>query len=196
MTKLQQNCCSLAMKDWRLQLSPYRLTRDLKSHYLIKSLMEWYLQFTAVFSRYSKLAGKVSKKHVLNLLVCIYFVTCCSCSSQLSLLVPLYFWYFSVFSLLLEYVKLDNSFRYQVLAEVWMFLNTFIFIIFSMFVCMYFFAFIEKKRCTDKVISRNNLHNRVHQKRNHTCTHWFTRNNEWIHRRHLFLHILYCRIIG
>ena len=52
---------------WRLQLSSYRLPRDLKPHYLITSLTEWYLKLTVIFRGYPKLAGKVSKKHELNL---------------------------------------------------------------------------------------------------------------------------------
>ena len=116
-----------------------RLPRDLQPHYLIKSLMEWYL--IIIFSDYSKLAGKVSKKHVH-----IYCVTRCSCFSQLSLLVVLCLFYFSVFLLLLEYVKLDNSFSYLVLVEVCMFLIIFIFIILSMFVCIMYFCRIFRKR--------------------------------------------------
>ena len=42
-------------------------TERFKPHCLIKSLMEWYLQLTVIFNGYSKLAGKVSKKHVLNI---------------------------------------------------------------------------------------------------------------------------------
>ena len=116
-----------------------RLPRDLQPHYLIKSLMEWYL--IIIFSDYSKLAGKVSKKHVY-----IYCVTRCSCFSQLSLLVVLCLFYFSVFLLLLEYVKLDNIFSYLVLVEVCMFLIIFIFIILSMFVCIMYFCRIFRKR--------------------------------------------------
>ena len=48
-------------------LSSYRLPRDLKPHYLIKFLMEWYLYLTAILSRCSELAAKVFKKHVFNL---------------------------------------------------------------------------------------------------------------------------------
>ena len=116
-----------------------RLPRDLQSHYLIKSLMEWYL--IIIFNDYSKLAGKVSKKHVY-----VYCVTRCSCFSQLSLLVVLCLFYFSVFLLLLEYVKLDNSFSSLVLVEVCMFLIIFIFIILSMFVCIMYFCRIYRKR--------------------------------------------------
>ena len=83
---------------------------------------------------------------MLNISVYIYCVTCCSCFSQLSLLVLLYFLYFSVFLLLLEYVKLDNSFYYQVLIEVCMFLIIFIFIILSMFVCILCFCRIYRKK--------------------------------------------------
>ena len=67
--------------------------------------------------------------------ICIYCVTCCSCFSQLSLLVPLYYLCFSVFVLLFEYIKLDNSFCYQVLVKVCMFLIIFVFIILSI-VCV------------------------------------------------------------
>ena len=116
-----------------------RLPRDLQPHYLIKSLMEWYL--IIIFNDYSKLAGKVSKKHVY-----VYCVTRCSCFSQLSLLVVLCLFYFSVFLSLLEYVKLDNSFSYLVLVEVCMFLIIFIFIILSMFVCIMYFCRIFRKR--------------------------------------------------
>ena len=126
-----------------------RLPRDLQPHYLIKSLMEWYL--IIIFSDYSKLAGKVSKKHVY-----IYCVTRCSCFSQLSLLVVLCFFYFSVFLLLLEYVKLDNSFSYLVLVEVCMFLIIFIFIILSMFVCIMYFCRIFRKRIDRAVFLFNN----------------------------------------
>ena len=106
--------------------------------------MEWYL--IIIFSDYSKLAGKVSKKHVY-----IYCVTRCSCFSQLSLLVVLCLFYFSVFLLLLEYVKLDNSFSYLVLVEVCMFLIIFIFIILSMFVCItYFCCIYSEKKCKIK----------------------------------------------
>ena len=45
----------------------HRLPRDLKAHYLIKSPMEWYPQLTVIFSGYSKLAGEVCEKHVLDL---------------------------------------------------------------------------------------------------------------------------------
>ena len=116
-----------------------RLPRDLQPHYLIKSLMEWYL--IIIFSDYSKLAGKVSKKHVY-----IFCVTRCSCFSQLSLLVVLCLFYFSVFLSLLEYVKLDNSFPYLVLVEVCMFLIIFILIILSMFLCIMYFCRIYRKR--------------------------------------------------
>ena len=126
-----------------------RLPRDLQPHYLIKSLMEWYL--IIIFSDYSKLAGKVSKKHVY-----IYCVTRCSCFSQLSLLVVLCLFYFSVFLLLLEYVKLDNSFSYLVLVEVCMFLIIFIFIILSMFVCIMYFCRIFRKRIDRAVFLFNN----------------------------------------
>ena len=40
---------------------------NLKYYYFIKSLMEWYLELIAIFNGYSKLAGRVSKKHVLDL---------------------------------------------------------------------------------------------------------------------------------
>ena len=83
---------------------------------------------------------------MLNTSVCIYCVTCCSCFSQLSLLVLLYFLYFSVFLLLLVYIKLDNSFYYQVLVEVCMFLIIFIFIILSMFVCILYFCRNYRKK--------------------------------------------------
>ena len=43
---------------------------------------------------------------------------------------------FSCILLLLEYVKIDNSFCYQILVEVYQFLIIFIFIILSMFVCL------------------------------------------------------------
>ena len=89
---------------------------------------------------------------MLNISVYIYCVTCCSCFSQLSLLVLLYFLYFSVFLLLLEYVNLDNSFCYQVLVEVCMFLIIFIFIILSMFVCItYFCRIYRKKKSFDRI---------------------------------------------
>ena len=56
------------------------------------------------------------------------------------------FKYFLVLLLLLKYVKLSNSFCYQVLVEICMFLIIFIFIILSMFVCMmYFFRNYRKK---------------------------------------------------
>ena len=127
-----------------------RLPRDLQPHYLIKSLMEWYL--IIIFSDYSKLAGKVSKKHVY-----IYCVTRCSCFSQLSLLVVLCLFYFSVFLLLLEYVKLDNSFSYLVLVEVCMFLIIFIFIILSMFVCIMYVCRIysEKNAKLNKILIKH-----------------------------------------
>ena len=83
---------------------------------------------------------------MLNISVYIYCVACCSCLSQLSLLVLLYFLYFSVFLLLLEYVKLDNSFCYQVLVEVCMFLINFIFIILSMLVRILYFCCIYRKK--------------------------------------------------
>ena len=107
--------------------------------------MEWYPLLTVNFSGYSKVAGKVSKKHVLKISIHIYCVTCYICFSQLSLPVLLYFLHFSVFLLLLEYVKLDNSFSYPVLVEVCMFLIVFIFIILSMFVCIMYFCRIYRK---------------------------------------------------
>ena len=83
------------------------------------------------------LAGKVSKKHVLNLYqfksalkpVSVAFL---SFHSQFYYI----FYIFSVLLLLLKYIKLDNSFCYQVLVEVCMFLIIFIFIILSMFACI------------------------------------------------------------
>ena len=41
--------------------------KDLKPHYLIKSLMKWYLLLTATFKGYSKIASKASKELILNL---------------------------------------------------------------------------------------------------------------------------------
>ena len=83
---------------------------------------------------------------MLNISVYIYRVTCYSCFSQLSRLVLLYSLYFSVFLLLLKYVKLDNSFCYQVLVEACMFLIIFIFIILSMFMCILHFCRIYRKK--------------------------------------------------
>ena len=83
---------------------------------------------------------------MVNILVYSYCVNCCSCFSQLLQLVLPYFLYFSVFLLLLEYVKLDNNFCYQVLVEVCMFLIIFIFIIMSMFVCIMFLSHLYKKK--------------------------------------------------
>ena len=82
---------------------------------------------------------------MLNLSVYINCVTCCSCFFQLLLLVLLYFLCFSVFLLLLEYVKLDNISCYQVLVKVCMFLIIFIFITLSMFVCIMYFCRIYRK---------------------------------------------------
>ena len=58
----------------------------------------------------------------------LYCLTFCTCFSQVSLLVLLYLLHFSVFLLLSLsfYVKLDNSFCYQPLAEVCKFLHIFI----------------------------------------------------------------------
>ena len=140
--KAAQNKSILASTNEFLQVTE----RDLKLHYLIKSLIECYLKLTVIFSGQSKLAGKVSKKHVLNFSFYIYCVTYCSCFPQLSLLVLLYFLYFSVFLLLLEYVNFDSSFCYQVLVEVSMFLIIFIFIILSMFVYIMYFCRIYRKK--------------------------------------------------
>ena len=70
----------------------------------------------------------------------------CSCFSQLLLLVLLYFLYFSILFLLLKNVKLDNSFCYQVLVEVSMFLISFIFIMLSIFVCIMYFCQNYRKK--------------------------------------------------
>ena len=52
----------------------------------------------------------------LNYIRLLLLQTSCSCFSQISLLVLVYMLHFSAF-LLFEYVKLDNSFCYQVLVE-------------------------------------------------------------------------------
>ena len=83
---------------------------------------------------------------MLNISVYIDCVICCSCFSQLSLLVLLYFLYFSVFLLLLQYVKLGNSFYYELLVKVCMFLIIFIFIIFSVLVYIIYFCCSCRKK--------------------------------------------------
>ena len=70
--------------------------------------------------------------------------------SNHTLLVLLYFLYFSIYLLLLEYVKLDNSICYQVLVKVCMFLIIFIFIILSMFVCVLYFCRIYRRKKNKK----------------------------------------------
>ena len=99
-------------------------TERFKPHYLIKSLTE------------SMCLISISLHLLCNRLQLIF--SAFTASSTI----------FLTFFLLLEYVKLDNSFCYQVLNEVCIFLIIFIFIILSMFVClMYiFFAFIFIKK--------------------------------------------------
>ena len=77
--------------------------------------------------------------HLLWNLLQLLFSTLHTASSTI-------FKYFLVLLLLLKYVKLGNSFCYQVFVEICMFLIIFIFIILSMFVCMmYFFRNYRKK---------------------------------------------------
>ena len=89
----------------------------------------------------------------------IYFVTCCSCFSQLSLPVLLYFLYFSVLLLLFKYVKLDNSFYYQALVEVCMFLIIFISIILSVFVWIMYFCQNYRKKDVNHYFLADFSHN-------------------------------------
>ena len=102
----------------------------------------------------------------LTLSVYNYCVTCFSYFFQLSPLAPLYVLHFSVFLLLFEYVKLDNSFYYQVLVEVCMFLIIFIFIIFSMFVCIMYFCRSYKKFVKIKNVCCNFLVASLFKRRN------------------------------
>ena len=116
---------------------------ELKPHYLIHSLMEFYLYLTAVFSGYSKVAGKILKSTFL-----IFITLLLPLQLLFSNFTASSFIFVSFCSTLIItwiHIILDNSFYYQVLIEVCKFLIIFIFIILSMFVCTMYFCRIYKK---------------------------------------------------
>ena len=116
---------------------------ELKPHYLIHSLMEFYLYLTAVFNGYSKLVGKILKSTFL-----IFITLLLPLQLLFSNFTASSFIFVSFCSTLIItwiHIILDNSFYYQVLIEVCKFLIIFIFIILSMFVCTMYFCRIYKK---------------------------------------------------